>query len=934
MISAPASALLFALTGAAAATTDTTQSQSYLAAAEKASQKGDFGAAVIELKNAIRADANNSTARYELAILYLRSGSPATALQELETARSHGFDEAKLALPLAQCYLILGRFRDALTKIDATKLQGDNRAAVLAVQSRAAMALNEPDTAHKLIDEALKLSPTLTSALVASGMMLSSEGKIAEAEAQLAKAREDKGESDLFVLRGELRQKQNDLAGAMKNFNLAVKESPNSAGPRIERATLNIALGDLKAVEDDVAAVLAREPKQPFALYLRAFLLASGKKYRDASDILLSLPQLLENYPPASYLLASTALEDGRLDIALDFAQRYVKRRPDGVSGSRLLAMIQMRRKLPALAVAILEPLAARNPSDNALKLQFAAALLDVGRSAEAIDLFQQGLAVDPNNAQARLALATGQLRLGQTDQGVAQIEKIIKSDPASIQANTLLVLTQLQTGQPENALRTATAMVKAKDADPNAYNLQGTAYLANHDNAGARTAFQTALAKDPKFVPAALNLARVEERSGNWSGARKLYEGVIATRPENVTAYEGMATLSLRNNDVDEASTYLRRAIARDSLAAEPRLRLIDMLLEHKRTEQALIEARDFANIAPKSPQAMDALGRIQIASGDMVNAVGSYQRLVSLIPDSPDAQRRLGRVLMTAAGAQKVADPKYIAEARGAFDHAVASSPEELAVLADRLEFERRAGGPKAALALAQQYADAKPDSVARMILLGDAQAAADQAPAALLNYRRAWDKIKTSVTTLRVYAGLTRVGKTEEALKLIKDWVAGNPTDYAVRFLIASNHIAAGRTDEAIAETESIRDAFPDNPLLLNNLAWLYSKRDPAKAIGFAERAYTLAPQSPDVLDTLGWLQTSMANPGKGEPLLKKAYDVAPTRNDIGYHYAVALEKSNKPVAAREVLEKALSGDAKFPERPDAMAMFARLGGPKAK
>jgi putative PEP-CTERM system TPR-repeat lipoprotein len=936
VITASAGIVVLGLTGAASAVTATPESQKHMAAAETATRKGDLAAAVIELKNAITADPANSEARYQLAVLYLRGGAAATALPELEAARTRGFDEAKLALPLAQCYLQLGRFSDALNKIDAGKAKVEDRAAVLAVQSRAAMAMKDTAAAHRLVDEALKAGPTVTSVLVASGMLLSSEGKIAEAEAQLAKAHDEKDQAELFVLRGELRQKQNDLDGAMKNFNLAIAGSPNSANPRIERASLNILRGNIKAVEEDVAAVLSRDPKQPFGLYLRAFLLANDKNYRDASDILLSLPTLLQNYPPATYLLASASLEDNRLDIALDYAQRYVNLRPDGLSGARLLAVVQQRRNQPQLAVEILEPFATRNPKDISLKLQLASALLENGRSAEAIELFQQGLAADPNNATARLALATGQIRMGQTEQGVAEIEKIVKTDPGSVRANTMLVLAQLQSGQIESALQTASAMVKARDADPNAYNLQGTVYLANRDTGHARTAFQTALQKDPKFIPAALNLARVEERSGNRTTAKQWYEKVIASTPSNLSAYQGLAAIALHDDNVDDAAAYLKRAIARDTKAVEPRLRLIDMLMERKRTEQALIEARDFANALPQSPEAMDALGRAQVASGDMINAVGSYQRLVTLTPENFEAQRRLGRVLMVSADgrAGPAASAKSIADARAAFEHAVKISPDNLEVLADRLEFERRVAGSPAALVLAKSYADAKPDSVSRIVTLGDAQMASDQAPAAVLTYRRAWDKSKTSLTTLRVYAGLRRVGKADDAQKLIKDWAAANPKDYAIRFLIASNEIAAGHTDSAIAETESIREVFPDNPLLLNNLAWLYSKRDPAKAVGFAERAYTLAPLSPDVLDTLGWLHVSMADSGRGEPLLKRAYDVAPTRGDIGYHYAVALERVKKTAAARDVLERALSGDTKFPERPDAESMFGRLGGAKAK
>src|SRR5262249_17773829 len=118
------------------------------------------------------------------------------------------------------------------------------------------------------------------------------------------------------------------------------------------------------------------------------------------------------------------------------------------------------------------------------------------------------------------------------------------------------------------------------------------------------------------------------------------------------------------------------------------------------------------------------------------------------------------------------------------------------------------------------------------------------------------------------------------------------------------------------------------FPENPALLNNLAWLYAPQNPSKAIELAERAYGLAPQSADVLDTLGWLQASRGDAAKGEMLLRKAHESAPTRADIGFHYAVALERNNKGADAKTVLQRALADNTAFAERTEAQALYNKL------
>ena len=64
--------------------------------------------------------------------------------------------------------------------------------------------------------------------------------------------------------------------------------------------------------------------------------------------------------------------------------------------------------------------------------------------------------------------------------------------------------------------------------------------------------------------------------------------------------------------------------------------------------------------------------------------------------------------------------------------------------------------------------------------------------------------------------------------------------------------------GKTDEAIGQFREILKTDAYNLHALNNLAWLMADRDPKTAIALANKAKSLAPNSSEVLDTLGWLQ----------------------------------------------------------------------------
>ena len=913
------------------ATTSSPESARYAEQADIASRKGDVATAIIQLKNAIRSDSSNLAARTALAQLYLQSNQPAAAEQELETAKSRGYDETKILVPLADAYFAQGKFRDVVAKLDGAKLQGEARGNLLAIQARAHLALQEAGKARAVLDGAIAATPDLPSVLMANALLLRGENKYAEAETQVDKAlAKMPRHAEFLLLKGELRAARNDNAGSAKIFDDVVKFYPKLTRAYVARAMARLGRNETAGVAEDVAYVLAQEPENLLGVYMQAYLLAHDNKPKEAVHILAAHTQLLASYAPANYLLASAALADNRTEMALAYAKRYREKAPNDPFGIRLMAAVQQRAGNANEAVGLLEPLAAKSPSDNQVRLQLANAYLAVGRSDQAIRLFQQGVAADPTNTDAQFALAVSQINSGDKDQGAAQLEQLLKANPTYLQGNAVMVMMSLQDGAIDRALKTVDAMIAANADDPNAYNLQGTVYLAAQKPDQAAASFKTALAKDPKFGAAALNLARAAERRSDREDARRWYEKTLSIDPANVAAYEGLANLALMNNGVNEAAKQFEQAIKYNPEAAEPRLRLIDLLLQAKDNQRALIVARNFANAQPDDVKALEALGRAQIITGDYTNGIASYRRVVAKAPDNVEAERRLAGALNQAARS-KFGNPAVLRnEARALLDQVIAAAPEYQPALADRIALEREVQGPDAALAVATKLSADRPQSAVRLMTLGDTELAVNRADEAIGSYRRAYERAKTQATVHHLYNGLIRAKRVDEGVQVLKSWVTANPKDHDTRFLLASYYIDAGKLDDAIRETEAIKVAAPDNPVLLNNLAWLYGQKGNPKAIEVGERAYWLAPTSPDVMDTLGSLYIARGETAKGIALLGQAHDRAPERADIGYRYAAALEKAGEATKAKGVLQKTLTTKAAFGERTQAEAMLKRLGG----
>ena len=93
-------------------------------------------------------------------------------------------------------------------------------------------------------------------------------------------------------------------------------------------------------------------------------------------------------------------------------------------------------------------------------------------------------------------------------------------------------------------------------------------------------------------------------------------------------------------------------------------------------------------------------------------------------------------------------------------------------------------------------------------------------------------------------------------------------------------------------AVQQYRIILEQQPNNPAVMNNLAWAMGKAKDPKALEIAEKANTLAPNQPVVMDTLASLLMEKGEVGRAKDLLKKAVEIGNAKPDIRLNYARVL------------------------------------------
>ena len=129
----------------------------------------------------------------------------------------------------------------------------------------------------------------------------------------------------------------------------------------------------------------------------------------------------------------------------------------------------------------------------------------------------------------------------------------------------------------------------------------------------------------------------------------------------------------------------------------------------------------------------------------------------------------------------------------------------------------------------------------------------------------------------------------------------------TTVTFRLYLAERAVAKNDFATAARHYRKLLEIQPDNPMVLNNLAWTAGQLKDPRAIEYAEKANKLAPNQPDTLDTLGTLLVEKGDTARGIELLRKASKFAPTSPSKRLDLAKALIGAGQKDAAKKELEE---------------------------
>jgi tetratricopeptide (TPR) repeat protein len=379
----------------------------------------------------------------------------------------------------------------------------------------------------------------------------------------------------------------------------------------------------------------------------------------------------------------------------------------------------------------------------------------------------------------------------------------------------------------------------------------------------------QALVTKNPKNHLLHFNLARALAAKGQIEAARLQLEEAVKLRPDFIVAREMLGRIYLRKGDFAKALETSDGIIRLDHNNLTAHLMRSSALLGLGDKDKAREELSYITKTYPQNPDARWQVGYLAYQGKDYKQAEQIFSEMYKA---NPNDGRSLAGLTEALAGENRMSDA--IAEAKKALD----KEPERRDLRLFLANLDMRAEKFDEALGIYKSLLTKEPKSADLLARIAETERRKGDLNSAIDDFRRCSQEAPNNTDCLRM-------------LGLLME--------------------ATGKRDLAKPVYEQILKIHPDDPVALNNLAFAKAEDgvDLDQALTMAQRAVQVAPNSPELKDTLGWIYIKKNIPDDAIRIFRDLTAAQPKNAIFHYHYGMALSQKGDRAGARKELEKSL-------------------------
>lgn len=737
---------------------------------------------------------------------------------------------------------------------------------------------------------------------------------------------------------GRLELARGRLGEAISSFTQGTQVRPVYAEGHRLRAEALRANNDHAAALAEYRVALEQQPGNVDVMRGMAVSLAGLDRAAEALPMMRRAYEAAPNNATVVNQYLAMEQQIGDPQRALELRQKLAERNPKDLANRRAIAVLLARLNRPDEAIKAADALVAENPGDldsigtaagvravmgrkdEGRKLLqdyvnnrgdkattndwvlFARYLLSVQDVGAATAAYGQAIVLeDPKARPATRELADNLFGMREYKQAAEHYQKLYNSDPKDKRIGQRFIETLLRDGQLDRAEKVLAEHRAAAGDDGAIALLEAMLWTQRNLPDKALAAVNRGIEKEPTRALLYLERARLQESD--------------PTKADAVFAD-------------------LKRAVELDDNLAVARLGLAGAYARRKENAEAVRVLQKLLETAPHIGQARLMLIDLHLAAGQDDRARASVEEAQRLFPRDPAWPRVAARLAMKEK--KPDAAEKNLRQALG-----LSGAPQDFVTLVDFLLVNKRADD---AVKLLDEQPQLLEQSPLLQAMRGRALAAGKKAEQANAAFVKAIGMAHDFGALQAVAVHMEQALGREAAAAMLEQHATGERR-VPGQVLVAQLEAAGGKREEAISRLQRMESAVPDADRLLydrvlsgmlhqkgdyagaaavykrmadnnpkdlgafNNLAYLLAENlnRPAEALPYAEKAAALAPNDPQVLDTLGWVQFKSGKTEDAYNNLRRSVD-AQVFAANSYHLAEVLLAREEREGARQMFESA--------------------------
>jgi tetratricopeptide (TPR) repeat protein len=535
----------------------------------------------------------------------------------------------------------------------------------------------------------------------------------------------------------------------------------------------------------------------------------------------------------------------------------------------------------------------------------------------------QRAAAADPNLAAVHSALAALYLLRNDKDRAGPELEKAAKLAKARSPETIKFAQFKVQNRAPEEARAFLTEITKhAPDFLP-AWSILGR--IANNEKKydDALRLVENALSRDSANIDARLVQAESWLAKGETKKAVDSIENLDRTYPNSPLVKYSLARLYVQTNNLNQALAAVDQVVKLSPYFVDAVLLQAELHLKNGDAQSVVDSLSGLVKQSPGLLRAELTLAEAYRALGRLDDAIALVREQIKRSPQNAASYFLLGVILQ---------QQNKVTEAREALEKAAQLAPDNLSSLQQLVDLDIASKNYAAGHRRVDEVLQKQSNSAVGYYLRGKLYLAEEKFDLAQTAFLKAIDLDPNLSPAYDLLMPTYMHAKNlAEALNQMNAVLAKKPNDLRALLVIGMIYSQMKEFDKARDAYEKVVAASPDFVPALNNLAYIYADKlnDLKRASELAQKARSLAPTNPSVLDTLGWITYKQGGYQQAADLLSQSAAKSPDNPDIQFHLGMADYMMGRTDAARAALEKAVGSATEFEGKEEARSRLASLG-----